>query len=68
MKSRWGLKDVKKTYSGNVAAVKGVSIAIPDGVLVRVPGRATAAPGDRLIIAASPDKLHWFDKDGKTTA
>jgi hypothetical protein len=23
MKSRWGLKDVKKTYSGNVAAVKG---------------------------------------------
>jgi hypothetical protein len=48
--------------------VKGVSIAIPDGVLVRVPGRATAAPGDRLIIAASPDKLHWFDKDGKTTA
>ncbi|MGB3451109.1 MAG: TOBE domain-containing protein, partial [Giesbergeria sp.] len=34
-------------------------------VLVRVSGRATARPGDKLDITASPDKIHWFDAAGK---
>jgi sn-glycerol 3-phosphate transport system ATP-binding protein len=34
-------------------------------VVVRVGGRAIAKPGDRLNIVARPDKLHWFDRDGR---
>ncbi len=34
-------------------------------IVVRVPGRSMASPGDRLDITASRDRLHFFDKDGK---
>ncbi len=34
-------------------------------ILVRVAGRASAVPGDRLGVAASAGKLHWFDGSGK---
>ncbi|MGB3389353.1 MAG: sn-glycerol-3-phosphate import ATP-binding protein UgpC [Pseudaminobacter sp.] len=34
-------------------------------IIVRVPGRATASPGDRLHIVARAQKLHWFDEAGK---
>jgi sn-glycerol 3-phosphate transport system ATP-binding protein len=39
--------------------------ATGDRVLVRVSGRATAKPGDKLSITASLDKIHWFDAAGK---
>ncbi|KRA00344.1 glycerol-3-phosphate ABC transporter ATP-binding protein [Mesorhizobium sp. Root157] len=34
-------------------------------ILVRVSGRATAKPGDKLAVAANSDKIHWFDASGK---
>ncbi|RUM97731.1 sn-glycerol-3-phosphate ABC transporter ATP-binding protein UgpC [Pseudaminobacter arsenicus] len=34
-------------------------------IIVRVPGRATATPGDKLRIGAKSEKLHWFDEAGK---
>ncbi len=34
-------------------------------VVLRVPGRAAAQPGDRLLMAADAAKLHWFDEQGK---
>ncbi|MCG8272208.1 sn-glycerol-3-phosphate import ATP-binding protein UgpC [Aquamicrobium sp. NLF2-7] len=34
-------------------------------IVVRVPGRSMASPGDRLDITAGRDRLHFFDKDGK---
>jgi sn-glycerol 3-phosphate transport system ATP-binding protein len=34
-------------------------------IIVRVPGRATAAPGDKLRIVAQAEKLHWFNEAGK---
>jgi len=34
-------------------------------IVVRVAGRATAEPGDRLAVVAKADKLHWFDAAGK---
>ncbi|WP_274627661.1 sn-glycerol-3-phosphate ABC transporter ATP-binding protein UgpC [Arvimicrobium flavum] len=34
-------------------------------LVVRVPGRSAANPGDRLTIGAQPGKLHWFDAAGK---
>ena len=37
------LDDVKKTYAGNVVAVKGVSISVPDGELWCWSGRPAAA-------------------------
>ncbi len=37
-------------------------------IVVRVAGRATANPGDRLEVTARPEKLHWFDRDGRRVA
>ena len=37
-------------------------------IVVRVAGRATAAPGNRLAVVARAEKLHWFDGEGKRTA
>lgn len=34
-------------------------------IVLRVPGRSTAQPGDRLSVAADASKLHWFDGAGK---
>ena len=34
-------------------------------IVVRVAGRATAKPGDRLRVVAQAGKLHWFDQAGK---
>ena len=34
-------------------------------IVVRVPGRSLASPGDRLDVTAGRDRLHFFDKDGK---
>ncbi|HEY6631315.1 MAG TPA: sn-glycerol-3-phosphate ABC transporter ATP-binding protein UgpC [Rhizobiaceae bacterium] len=34
-------------------------------IVVRVPGRAAAQPGDRLRVIARAEKLHWFDAAGK---
>jgi sn-glycerol 3-phosphate transport system ATP-binding protein len=34
-------------------------------IVVRVSGRATAKPGDRLRVVARAGKLHWFDQAGK---
>jgi sn-glycerol 3-phosphate transport system ATP-binding protein len=34
-------------------------------IVVRVAGRATAKPGDRLRVVAQAEKLHWFDQAGK---
>ncbi len=34
-------------------------------LVVRVAGRSGVSVGDRLTIAAPPEKLHWFDKAGK---
>ena len=34
-------------------------------IVVRVAGRATANPGDRLEVKAKPEKLHWFDREGR---
>ncbi len=34
-------------------------------IVVRVPGRATAKPGDQLRVVAKAEKLHWFDESGK---
>jgi sn-glycerol 3-phosphate transport system ATP-binding protein len=34
-------------------------------IVVRVAGRATAKPGDRLRVVAPAEKLHWFDGAGK---
>jgi sn-glycerol 3-phosphate transport system ATP-binding protein len=34
-------------------------------IVVRVSGRATAKPGDRLRVVAKAEKLHWFDQAGK---
>ncbi len=34
-------------------------------LVVRVAGRSGVSVGDRLTIAAPPEKLHWFDKLGK---
>lgn len=34
-------------------------------IVVRVPGRAIAQPGDRLRVLVPADKLHWFDQAGK---
>ena len=46
------LKDVKKTYSGNVAAVKGVSIAIPDGALCVLVGPSGCGKSTLLMMIA----------------
>ncbi|MGE0500029.1 MAG: sn-glycerol-3-phosphate ABC transporter ATP-binding protein UgpC [Rhizobiaceae bacterium] len=37
-------------------------------IIVRVPGRATAEPGDRLAIAVPADRLHFFGDDGRRLA
>jgi sn-glycerol 3-phosphate transport system ATP-binding protein len=34
-------------------------------IVVRVPGRASANPGDRLQVTTGREKLHWFDEAGK---
>ncbi|WP_019172234.1 sn-glycerol-3-phosphate import ATP-binding protein UgpC [Pseudaminobacter salicylatoxidans] len=34
-------------------------------IVVRVAGRATANPGARLEVTAKPEKLHWFDSEGR---
>jgi sn-glycerol 3-phosphate transport system ATP-binding protein len=34
-------------------------------IVVRVAGRATARPGDRLRVVVASGKLHWFDDAGK---
>ena len=34
-------------------------------IVLRVPGRASAQPGDKLQLAVEPAKLHWFDGAGK---
>jgi sn-glycerol 3-phosphate transport system ATP-binding protein len=34
-------------------------------IVVRVPGRSMASPGDHLEVTAGRDRLHFFDKDGK---
>ena len=34
-------------------------------IVVRVPGRALAQPGDSLRVVARPEKLHFFDASGK---
>ena len=34
-------------------------------IVVRVAGRATAKPGDKLRVVAKTEKLHWFDSAGK---
>lgn len=34
-------------------------------IVLRVPGRSTAQPGDRLSVTADASKLHWFDGTGK---
>ena len=36
------------------------------GIVARVPGRAAAAPGEKLTITAPADKLHWFDAGGSS--
>ena len=37
-----------------------------DGVIVRVPGQAAPAPGERVSAVAARDKLHVFSADGRT--
>jgi sn-glycerol 3-phosphate transport system ATP-binding protein len=39
--------------------------ATGERIVVRVPGRSMVQPGDWLEIAAGPDRLHFFDKDGR---
>ncbi|MER8479424.1 sn-glycerol-3-phosphate ABC transporter ATP-binding protein UgpC [Mesorhizobium sp. M1163] len=34
-------------------------------IVVRVSGRASAKPGDKLRVVARSEKLHWFDHAGK---
>jgi len=34
-------------------------------IVLRVPGRAVAQPGDRLHVSVEASKLHWFDERGK---
>lgn len=34
-------------------------------IVLRVPGRAAAQPGDRLHVSVDASKLHWFDEAGK---
>ncbi|MGI6851302.1 sn-glycerol-3-phosphate ABC transporter ATP-binding protein UgpC [Mesorhizobium sp. 1B3] len=34
-------------------------------IVLRVPGRAAAQPGDRLHVSVDASKLHWFDEGGK---
>ncbi len=53
------LKDVRKVYAGNVEAVKGVSIAIPDGKLCVLVGpsgcgKSTLLQDDRRAGGRSP--------------
>ncbi|BCH26252.1 ABC transporter ATP-binding protein [Mesorhizobium sp. L-8-10] len=38
---------------------------IGERVVLRVPGRAAAQPGDRLLTTVDAAKLHWFDGKGK---
>ncbi|WP_437344339.1 TOBE domain-containing protein [Mesorhizobium marinum] len=37
-------------------------------IVVRVPGRAVAKPGDKLEVATRADKLHFFDGEGRRVA
>jgi sn-glycerol 3-phosphate transport system ATP-binding protein len=34
-------------------------------VIVRVTGRGTSAPGDRIDVSITPEKLHFFGSDGR---
>jgi sn-glycerol 3-phosphate transport system ATP-binding protein len=51
------LKDVRKTYSGNVEAVKGVSIAIPDGKLCVLVGPSGCGKSTLLRMVAGLESI-----------
>ena len=51
------LNDVKKTYAGNVAAVKGVSIAIPDGQLCVLVGPSGCGKSTLLRMVAGLETI-----------
>jgi sn-glycerol 3-phosphate transport system ATP-binding protein len=49
-----------------VGAESFLHCGTPGGrIVLRVPGRAVAQPGDRLHVFADASKLHWFDEAGK---
>ena len=51
------LKDVRKVYSGNVEAVKGVSIAIPDGKLCVLVGPSGCGKSTLLRMIAGLEAI-----------
>jgi sn-glycerol 3-phosphate transport system ATP-binding protein len=51
------LKEVKKTYGGNVAAVKGVSISIPDGALCVLVGPSGCGKSTLLRMIAGLETI-----------
>jgi sn-glycerol 3-phosphate transport system ATP-binding protein len=38
----------------------------PGEIIVRLPGEAAPAVGDRIKVSAAPDKLHLFSADGRS--